>query len=277
MFKIIFINIITIASIQAQLAIPALSPISKTVQTVGFTEIEITYSRPSKRNRVVFGENGIIPYNEPWRTGANAATKISFSDDVKINETLVRKGEYSIITKPGKEQWEIKFYEYTSKNWNSYVTNTPIASFTSKNIKQIDVLETFLIYIDQISLDSAELVFAWENSKVSLPIKFQVHEKAMKSIHNTLSGPTHFDYFQAALYLHETQTDLDTALEYIQKVTKKDNPLFFQVYREALILADLHRPEEAVVAAKRSLELSKKAENKDFIRLNQRFIEKWSK
>jgi len=277
MFKIFFISMISIVTVHAQLTVPALSPSSKTIQTVGLTEIEIQYFRPSKRDRIIFGENGIIPYNELWRTGANAATKITFSDDITIFKTPIKKGSYAILTKPGKSNWEVYFYTYTSGNWNSYVNLEPIASFSAKNIKTNDVIETLLIYIDQITLDSSQLVFSWDRSKIIVPLKFDTHKKTMASIEKTISGPTDFEYFQVALYLHEAQKDLAKALEYIQKVTKNKNALFFQVYRESLILADLNRKTEAIVAAKRSLELSKKAGNKDLVRLNERNIKKWSK
>ncbi|WP_298542007.1 DUF2911 domain-containing protein [uncultured Aquimarina sp.] len=277
MFKIFFISIITIATVNAQLTVPALSPSSKTIQTVGLTEIKIEYSRPSKRERTIFGENGIIPYNELWRTGANAATKITFNDDITIFETPVKKGSYAILTKPGKNTWEVYFYTYNSGNWNTYVDQTPIATFTAKNIQLNEVFETFMIYMDQITLDSSQLIFVWDQTKIALPLKFDTHKKTMTSIEKTISGPTDFEYFQVALYLHEAQTDLDRALEYIQKVTKNKNALFFQVYRESLILADLDKKTEAIVVAKRSLELSKKAKNKDFIRLNEKNIKKWSR
>ncbi len=277
MFKIFLFSIITVATVNAQLKVPALSPSSKTTQTVGLTEIEIEYSRPSKRNRIIFGENGIIPFGELWRTGANAATKISFNDDITISGTILKKGTYTILTKPEKSNWQVYFYSYKSGNWNTYVNQKPIASFTTKTIEKKEISESFLIYIDSITLDSAELVFSWDTIKIILPLKFNTYEKTMSNIEKTLSGPSNFDYFQAALYLHETQRDLNTALSYIQKVTKAENPLFFQVYRESLILADMDRKLEAITVAKKSLELSKKAGNKDLIRLNERNIKKWSK
>ncbi|WP_108803290.1 DUF2911 domain-containing protein [Aquimarina sp. Aq107] len=277
MFKIFLFSIITVATVNAQLKVPALSPSSKTTQTVGLTEIEIEYSRPSKRNRIIFGENGIIPFGELWRTGANAATKISFNDDITISGTILKKGTYTILTKPEKSNWQVYFYSYKSGNWNTYVNQKPIASITTKTIEKKEISESFLIYIDSITLDSAELVFSWGTIKIILPLKFNTHEKTMSNIEKTLSGPSNFDYFQAALYLHETQRDLNTALSYIQKVTKAENPLLFQVYRESLILADMDRKLEAITVAKKSLELSKKAGNKDLIRLNERNIKKWSK
>jgi len=277
MFRILFLMVITVYTSNAQIEIPALSPSSKTSQTIGLTTIDIEYSRPSKRNRTIYGENGILPYNEFWRTGANAATKITFSDDVVLFDTILKKGTYTVLTKPNDSQWKVYFYEYKSSNWNTYVNLEPIATFNTNTITLKDSLETFMIYIDQISLDSAQLAFAWDKTKILIPISVEVHQKTMANIKKVLSGPTNFEYFQAALYLHEAQQELDKALVYIQKVTKSENPLFFQVHREALILADLNRKTEAIASAKRSLELSKKAGNKDFIRLNEKFIEKWSR
>lgn len=277
MFRILIISIISIYATHAQITIPALSPSSSTTQTIGLTNIDIEYSRPSKRDRVIYGQNGLLPYGEFWRTGANAATKITLSDDITIQNTTIKKGVYTVLTKPGEKQWEVYFYEYQSSNWNSYINSTPITSFKADTTILTDAVETFIIYFDQINLDNAQLVFAWDTVKIKLPIRVEVHKKAMASIEKTLSGPTNFNYFQAALYLHETQQDLDKALLYIQKVTKSPNPLFFQVYREALILADLDKKEEALDAAKKSLALSKEAGNKDFIRLNEKFIEKWSR
>jgi len=277
MHKLLFIIIFSVYNLNAQIKIPVLSPASKTSQTIGLSNIEIEYSRPSKRNRIIYGENGVLRYNEFWRTGANAATKITFSDDIQIMKTTLKKGSYAILSKPGKTSWEILFYSYQSGNWTTYVTQQPIADFTTKSIILKDVVETFTIYIDQIELDSAQLVFAWGTNKAVLPIRVEVHQKTMVNIEKALSGPSNLDYYQAALYLHEAQKDMDKALTYIQKATNGTNPLFFQVYREALILADLGRKTEAVIVAKKSLKLSQKVGNKDFIRLNEKFIEKWSK
>ncbi|MCK8523741.1 DUF2911 domain-containing protein [Aquimarina sp. D1M17] len=277
MYRLIFIIILSTTFVNAQITIPALSPKAKTTQTVGLTTIDIEYSRPSKRGREIFGNQGLLPNGEFWRTGANTATKITFGDDIKILNALVKKGSYTILTKPGASQWEVYFYPYQSGNWTSYTSQEPILKLNAKAIKLNDVVETFLINIDQISLQNAALVFSWDRTKIVLPLQVEVHEKTMKNITKVLSGPSDFDYFQAALYLHEAGKDLDTALEYIQKVTKGENARFFQVYREALILADLGRKKEAVLASQKSLELAKKAKNNDFIRLNQKFIENQSK
>ena len=110
-------------------------------------------------------------------------------------------------------------------------------------------LETFSLHFDAINLSDANLVLQWANYRAEVPIK---------------------------LNEHETQTDLPLALSYIRIVTQSDSALFFQVYREALILKDLNRKEEAIAAARRSKELSQKAGNNDLARLSQRIISELS-
>lgn len=260
----------------AQLKTPALSSSAEVKQTVGLTTIEIEYSRPSARKRKIFGTDGLIPMDKFWRTGANAATKLVFSDAVSIGSKALKKGAYSILTKYTAESWAIYFYPYESTNWNDYVKQESILIVDVKNDTSKEYIETFTIGLDEVTMNSANLVLGWAQTKVVLPIKVEVHEQVMANIEGAMAGPSGNDYFQAALYMHETNTDLNKALAYIQKVTKGDSPLFFQVYREALILSDLNRNSDATKVAKKALDLAEKAGNDDFVRLNKKLIEELS-
>ncbi|MEL6485228.1 MAG: hypothetical protein AAFP96_10330, partial [Bacteroidota bacterium] len=97
-------------------------------------------------------------------------------------------------------------------------------------------------------------------------------ELVKRNISRTLSGPSMFDYYRSALYLHETQSTLEKALEYIQAATRNEAATFFMLTREALILRDLGKEAQAKLVAKKALQLSEKAGNKDFIRINQKII-----
>lgn len=107
----IFIATITI---DAQVKTPQPSPKATFTQVVGLTDVLVEYSRPSAKGRVIFG--GLVPFNELWRTGANANTTISFSDDVVINGAKLPKGNYALFTTPKADSWEIIFYKNTD-NW----------------------------------------------------------------------------------------------------------------------------------------------------------------
>lgn len=272
----IYIMLFTIVisnMVNAQLKTPHLSPLATISQDIGLTKVTVEYSRPSAKGRVIFGENGLLSTNKVWRTGANNATKFTFSDDITINGNKLKKGIYTILSIPKTTDWQINWYLYKSDNWNSYISQKPILSFDIPIQKTLNLIETFEIHFEDITLSSASLILEWENTKIKIPLRVNEKEKILKSITNTLSGPSSFDYYNAALYLHETKTNLNEALEYIQKVTKSDKAFFFQVTREALILKDLGKYELALKSAKRALVLSEKAKNLDFINLNKKMIE----
>ncbi len=267
------LSLLSLSRTDAQLRIPSLSPSSTIQQNLGLTHLEIRYARPSARGRTIFGENGLVRYGEFWRTGANAATKITIEQDMYIQDQMLMKGSYALLTQPYLTNWTLFFYPYESSNWNSYVDKTPILKVSAPSSTSKDFQESFSIYFDQLEFGSAQLVFAWAQTRVQASIKVEFKDKVLQAIDRTLAGPSKNEYFQSALFLHEMGMELDVALAYIQKVTREEeNPLFFQVHREALILADLNRRQEAIEVAKKALQLSKEAGNQDFVRLSEQLI-----
>jgi len=111
---------ITFSNVVAQKNLPRLSPKSFVGQTIGYTNVEITYGSPGVKNRSIWGE--LVLYNKVWRTGANEATTIEFDKDIVIEGNLVPSGKYSLFTIPGKESWVIilnKVYE----QWGAFKYN----------------------------------------------------------------------------------------------------------------------------------------------------------
>ena len=264
-----------IADAQAQIRTPAPSPSAKFVQSVGLTDVTIEYSRPGVKGREIYAADGLVPFGKVWRTGANSVTKITFGDDVKVGGKELKKGEYAILTTPDAGSWAVQFYAYESSNWSSYVEKEPAAVATAELTNLPISVETFLISIGNIKDDSGDLQFVWDKTIATVPLKFEVDARVVENIERTLSGPTPNDYYAAANYYHSTGKDLNKALKWIQKATKVENPRFWQVRREALILADLGRKAEAIAAAKKSLELAKAAGNDDYVRMNEKSIAEW--
>ncbi len=274
-YSIVVLMLISIAT-HGQLKMPKLSPTAKIIQHIGLTKVEIDYSRPSVKGRTIFGKSGLLAHNKAWRTGANNATKITFSEPVEVKGNIVNKGSYTLLSFPNRDaSWEIKWYSYTSANWITYIDQKPLFAIKVPVIKRTNPLETLEMSFQDITLNSAKMIIEWERIKLEIPLKVQEQEKITKRINKELSGPSNSDYFQAALYFHETGADLAKALKFIQKVTKSDKALFFQVTREAMILSDLNRGEEAVKVAKRGLILAKKVGNNDFIWQNEKIIKKF--
>ena len=147
---------------------PAPSPLSKVTQMAGTTEITIEYSRPSLKGRTIFPD--LHKYGEIWRTGANAATKITFNKDVKVEGKSLSAGSYAILTKPGATTWEVMFYPYEESRWNTYSSKDPAASVTV-NSQQIDCeVESFMIDINELRDDSAVLGFIWGSTYVPVSL-----------------------------------------------------------------------------------------------------------
>lgn len=265
-------------SAQAQFRTPAASPSAKVMQMVGLTDITVEYSRPSMRGREVFG--GIVPFGEIWRTGANAATKITFSTDVMIGEAQVKAGSYAILSKPGESAWEIMFFPYESGNWGSYVEKTPAHTFKAEAMESPRTKESFTIEFDGFEGGVTSMSFSWDKTMVALTIDTQVDATVTAAMEKMLAGPSASEYYAMGAYLYDsgrTGKDLEKALTYVQKSTQSDNPRFWEVRKEALILAKLGKTKAAIKAATLSKELAEKAGNKDYVRMNEASIAEWSK
>ena len=262
-----------------QIKTPAPSPTSTTTQAVGLTEITVEYSRPSKKGRTIFAADGLVPHGELWRTGANSVTKISFSDDVTVGGKALTAGSYGILTKPGLSSWEVHFHPYDGRNWSSYKTKTPAATVSAEVMPlsgNVEV-ESFTIHFGNLKDDGCLLEFLWDKTMVGLEIGVNVDERVMKNIDNVLAGPTPGDYYTAASYYYSAGKDLNKALGWVQKATGVAEPRFWQVRREAEILAGLGRYKEAIEVANKSKELARAADNKDYIKINEKNIQKWMK
>ncbi len=152
---------------------PAPSPSAKFEQKVGLTDVTIEYSRPGKKDRTIFGEGGLVPYGEMWRTGANNATKITFSDDVKVEGKSLAAGSYAITTVPSADSWVVNFYPYDQGRWTTYRDATPTAAVTVNSQEMSMQIESFLISIGHLRDNSAMIEFLWDNvwAGVKLEVK----------------------------------------------------------------------------------------------------------
>ena len=111
----------------AQLKVPAPSPSQTIKQAFALSEISVDYSRPSAKNRVIYGD--LVPFGKLWRTGANGATKITFGEDVKFEGTAITAGTYALYSIPNKDSWEITLYKDLTLGGNvaDYKTENEVA------------------------------------------------------------------------------------------------------------------------------------------------------
>ena len=150
---------------------PRPSPLAIVSARYKDTYLKITYSQPSKRDREVFGQ--LVPFNQVWRTGANEATEMTITRDMKINGIDLKAGNYSIFTIPEKDKWTILLNSDLGL-WGAYNYNTKmdVLKFDVPVVPLTDVVyESFTIIIDQKN-DKADLLMAWDTTKVIIPIQF---------------------------------------------------------------------------------------------------------
>jgi tetratricopeptide (TPR) repeat protein len=137
-------------------------------------------------------------------------------------------------------------------------------------------METFTIMLDELKNDSAQLIFAWEDTAANLKIDVPTDEMAMSSIQKIMNGPSAGDYFAAATYYHDEKKDLQQAYDWIKKAVEMGNPnAYWVLRRKALIEADLGKKAEAIETAKKSMAAAEKAGNQDYVKMNKDSIEEW--
>jgi hypothetical protein len=262
----------------AQVLSPKPSPSATINQTVGLTDIKIEYSRPAMRGREVMGN--LVPYGELWRTGANANTKISFSDPVTISGVEIPEGTYALYTRPGKQMWEVFFYK-KSDNWSLpkvWDVNQVAVVSESKVSKTDDTVKSFTIGLNNITNNNVELSISWENTKVTTLIEVPTVKKTMASIDKALSNnPKASDYYMSAVYFLNSGLDLNQAKNWMEMAIDKGNNKYYHLRQYSLILAGLGDNKAAIEIAKKSYELAEIAGNGDYLKMNKDSIDEWSK
>ena len=274
----LFLHVLSVffcTSALAQIQMPPASPTFELKGTVGLTEVKVFYSRPSARGRNVAGE--LIPYNEVWRTGANASTKISFSTDVKLNGNPLPAGTYALYSLFTEEEATI----ILSKNLtlSGAMGYNPVNDQLRFNVPvkhPSSHYETFTISFSDFTMNSANLNLKWEHIKAMFAIESEVDPIVMKQIKEQVIDARAADsntYFQAAAYFYETNRDAEQALSWVNKaINQRAEKGYWMVHLQAKLLARLNRKAEATTSAKESIQLAQMAGNPDYVRLNEKLI-----
>lgn len=147
------------------------SPNAAVSQTIGLTEIYLTYGRPSVRDRVIFGD--LVPFGEVWRTGANESTAIQFSDDVWIAGEPVPAGTYSLYTIPGMDSWTVILNDKLS--WGTQYDSREDFLRVEAMPEKAAHMEQMMIYFENITDTTGEMIVHWDEVKVSIPIEVIDH------------------------------------------------------------------------------------------------------
>ncbi len=148
---------------------PASPPGTASVTFADGKTVTIDYSRPSMRNRKIFG--GLVPYDEVWRTGANAATSLKTDADLDIGGTTVPKGSYTLYTLPGANSWQLIVNKQTGQWGTEYDKSQDLVRIPMKVTQRPSGLELFTISFDKTGGNSAVLKLEWENTIASVDVR----------------------------------------------------------------------------------------------------------
>ena len=251
----------TTTSLNAQ-ELPQPSPVAEVEQRVGLTDITISYSRPSVKDRTIWGE--LVPYGEVWRTGANKNTIITFSADVTIEGNAIKAGSYSIFTIPNEDSWKVMI-NTDIDGWGigNYKEENNVATFSVKPMENQHV-ESMQFSFDAVNGNDAVLSLSWASLKVSFTVKTNTDETAIANVEAAIKDLEKVDmekasvYRNAARYYASKGIKLDEALEYINMALELNNAWFYYITK-AEVLGARGDKKGALAAVKKAEEMGKAA------------------
>lgn len=254
-----------------QIRMPQPSSTQTLKQDLGLGTVELVYSRPGMKNRKIFGD--LVPFGKVWRTGANNATVLSFTDSVTIGGKKIGPGKYGLVSIPEADNWTLiitKQLNVTSPA--AYLKESDVVRVTAPTKKLNDAVETFTMQFGNVQPNATDLQISWEKTMVSLPISADVDGAVMAQINNAMNKDNR-PYFASALYYLNNGKDINQAVTWFDKAIEQDPKAYWVYHQKANALAKLGRKAEARATALRSIELAKEGKNDDYVALNERLLE----
>ena len=269
MKKILFIVaafVTTFAS--AQIKMPQASTTQKITQDFGMGSIEITYSRPNVKGRTVLKEKSeLAPLGSMWRLGANAATKIKFTDKVTIGGSELEAGTYVIYAIPGKDMWDVIFNKGVN-NWGTdgYKEAEDVVHVKVKALKASNFAETFTMQIINVAAETCELHMTWGKVQLAVPISTNIKDRVRAQVEKALAAETvqANTYYNAASFYYDFDKDNNNALINITKAVEGNKDAYWMVLLKARIEKALGDKVSAKASAQKCIDIAT-GKNADYV------------
>ncbi len=248
------VTLLVARSADAQIKPYRLSPNASVSQTVGLTDIVVTYSRPGVKGREIWGK--LLPYDKVWRAGANDATNITFSDDVTIAGKPVKAGSYSFFVTPHQGDWTVILN--SEKQWGAfrYDSTKDILKYQVK--PETAPLEERLSYsFTDLTPTSVKLVLRWEKVSIAVPIEIATDANLMRAV-KTAVASTWQEYRDHALFCLDSKSNWDKGMESVEKsIGINENANNLRVKAE--LLAQAGKSKEAIEVGTKAITVGKAA------------------
>jgi hypothetical protein len=268
----------------AQLRTPRPSQKASVMQTVGVTDITITYSRPGVKGRTIWGDPPaaaaagtstlddarvraanavIVPYGHVWRAGANEATQFVVTDDVLINGQPLKAGTYSLHMIPGKDEWTVIFNSDAGQ-WGSftYDEKKDVLRVKAKPQTAADTQEWLQYTFDPVTENTAQVNLRWERLRVPFTVEVKdVKGLAVEKLRAAVAAAKPDDWrtpLQAANYVftNNLTANNEEAMQWLDR-SLKTKETFGNLYTKARVLGGMGKAAEAVATAQKALDMAK--------------------
>lgn len=260
---------------EAQLT-PQPSSTQTIIQDFGLGKIKLVYSRPNVKGRKIFG--GMEPYGTVWRTGANSATVIKFTDDVTMDGHKIPAGEYGLFSIPGENEWTIIINKQPNQ-WGAYTykQSDDFIRFTVKTEHLAALTETMTLNFTDVTPTNCNLQMRWEHSGFTIHLTTDIDAKVMARIDSAMKTDKK-PYYDALIYYYNNNKDMKQALAWANELEKdKDFPPFVPKLWKARILLRLGDKAAAIATAQQGAKFAADMKTTEYVRLNNEVIAQASK
>lgn len=257
----------------AQVRTPRPSPNATLTQTVGLTDITIKYSRPGVKGRTILG--GLVPYDQVWRTGANEATTISFSDDVTINGQKLAKGTYALFTIPGRDTWQVVFNKQGDQ-WGAfnYDASQDALKVTVKPETSPEFHEWMAFDIDEMTTDTAKIELRWDKWSVPFTVDTGSTAKTLTNLKNAMKPSWQLPYSAASVAFDNKGSATDQEISDWLDQSLRVNENIANLWLKARFLKRLGKTAEAKATAQQAIAAAR-PDQKDFANEVKRLSADW--
>jgi Protein of unknown function (DUF2911) len=287
-FALVFLIVAAnLATAQQSLRFPRPSQKASVMQTIGVTDVTITYSRPAVKSRKIWGDPlpeqkaegaatlddqnirpktaAIVPYGHVWRTGANEATQFVVTDDVMINGQPLKAGTYSLHTIPTRDEWTIIFNSDAGQ-WGSfsYDEKKDVLRVKAKPEMVADSQEWLEYSFDPVKDNSAQVNIRWEKVRVPFTVEVKdVDALALQKARAAVAAAKPDDWrtpLQASNYFlqNNSKDDDQEALGWLEQ-SLKVKETYGNMFAKARWLASQGKTQEAITTGERALQLGKES------------------
>lgn len=259
--------VIVTASAHAQFKMPQPSPTQTITQNFGLGKIELVYSRPSLKGRTVFQQGSdLAPLGQIWRTGANEATRLTFTDAVIINGKQLDTGRYVLYTIPGATEWTVVLNKGI-ENWGTdgYKEQDDVVRMKVPATTLNENIETFTIQFDELKPESCVLYMMWGKTVVAFPIETRIKDRLRKEVETALASDKK-PYWDAANFYYQLDSNYNKAYDNIQMAVKENADAYYMFLLKARIEKQLGKKAEAKASAEKCKQLAE-GKNPEYVKM----------